>query len=131
MNKELITQVEEIIKPVYLVGGAVRDLLLERPINDYDFATSHSPDEIEQAIRAKGKRPYLVGKRFGTIGVKIDGQMIEITTFRSESYTKGNRKPEVEFVTSLSEDLSRRDFTINALSINISKLIKYYKENGK
>ncbi|MEK6881960.1 MAG: HD domain-containing protein [Nanoarchaeota archaeon] len=118
MNEQLLNKVNELFKDkVYLVGGSVRDILLNKTPNDYDFTTSLSPDEIEAKIREVGKRPYLVGKRFGTVGVKIEGQLIEITTFRSESYTKGNRKPQVEFVTSLSDDLSRRDFTINAMAI--------------
>lgn len=128
MKEQLLNQVNELFKDkVYLVGGSVRDILLNKTPNDYDFTTSLSPDEIEAKIREAGKRPYLVGKRFGTIGVKIDGQLVEITTFRNESYTKGNRKPEVEFVTSLSDDLSRRDFTINALAYREGKIIDPFK----
>lgn len=113
----MLEQVREIVQPVYMVGGSVRDIYLNRIPGDFDFTTPLKPDEIEQAIRNAGRKPYLVGKRFGTIGVKIDGQMIEITTFRAEKYEMGSRKPHVEFVKNLTSDLSRRDFTINAMAI--------------
>ena len=64
---------------------------------------------------------YLTGKRFGTLGCKIDGEMVEITTFRSEQYEPGNRKPKVEFVKNIHQDLSRRDFTINSIAIRLCK----------
>lgn len=120
---ELLKQVEEIMKPhpVYAVGGCVRDYLLGIKPKDYDFCTPATPDEIEACIKAKGKRAYLVGKKFGTIGCKINDEMIEITTFRSEEYEPGNRKPKVEYVKSINEDLSRRDFTINAMAIRLTK----------
>ncbi|MCK9543680.1 MAG: CCA tRNA nucleotidyltransferase [Novosphingobium sp.] len=103
-------------KKIYLVGGSVRDRILGKIPKDYDFSTPLSPEEIENVIRQAGKKPYLVGKRFGTIGMKVDGEMIEITTFRTESYKNGNRKPEVNFVKDITADLSRRDFTINAMA---------------
>ena len=59
---------------------------------DYDLCIELEPDEIEECIRAAGRRAYLTGKRFGTIGCKIDGEMVEITTFRAEKYNKNNRK---------------------------------------
>lgn len=113
---EMHQQIKQIINPVYVVGGSVRDELLGLEPKDWDFTTSLSPDEIEQAIRSIKRKPYLIGKRFGTIGIKIDGKMIEITTFRTENYVKGCRKPQVEFVRNITEDLSRRDFTINAIA---------------
>ena len=117
----MLTEVNRIMKPfpVYLVGGAVRDYLLGIEPKDYDFTTPATPDEIEACIHSKSMKVYAVGKKFGTLGckVKIDEKYypIEITTFRTEKYEPGNRKPEVEFVKSVSEDLSRRDFTINAI----------------
>lgn len=112
----IVEEVEKIIPNVYLVGGSVRDTLLGKIPKDYDFTTPLTPDEIEAAIRAVKRRPYLVGKRFGTVGVKIEGQMVEITTFRTETYEENNRKPKVEFVKDITHDLSRRDFTINAIA---------------
>lgn len=112
----MIDKVSEVVSPVYLVGGAVRDLYMGLTPKDYDFATPLTPDEVEAAVRAAGKRPYLVGKRFGTVGFKVDGEMVEVTTFRGEKYVEGSRKPEVEYLTDINQDLARRDFTINAMA---------------
>jgi tRNA nucleotidyltransferase (CCA-adding enzyme) len=109
-------KVKSIVSPLFLVGGPVRDELLGKEPKDYDFTTPLLPEAIENAIIKSGHKPYLIGKRFGTIGMRIDGQLIEITTFRTEKYAGGNRKPEVEFVSDLTTDLSRRDFTINAIA---------------
>ena len=107
--------IEEIVSPSYLVGGSVRDKLLGREPKDWDFCTPIEPDGIERLVREAGKRAFLTGKRFGTIGFKHEGMFVEVTTFRAEEYT-GSRKPQVEFVESLIDDLSRRDFTINAMA---------------
>ncbi len=120
-------EVKKIINPVYLVGGAVRDELLEKNPKDFDFTTPLTPDEIESAIRKAGRKPYLIGKKFGTIGVKINGEMVEITTFRNEKYKSGNRKPEVTFVKDITADLSRRDFTINAIAKRGTRYIDPFK----
>lgn len=112
----LLQDVANIISPVYLVGGSVRDALIGKEPNDFDFATPLPPDDIEQAVRAHGLRPFLAGKRFGTIGFRLHNHHIEVTTFRTETYTAGSRKPQVEFVHDITYDLSRRDFTINAMA---------------
>jgi tRNA nucleotidyltransferase (CCA-adding enzyme) len=113
--------------PIYYVGGVCRSLLLGYKPNDIDMATPISPDEIEKAIRKAGRKPYLVGKRFGTIGFKVETETgykyVEVTTFRNEQYKEGSRKPEVSFVKDITADLSRRDFTINALALRDGKLI--------
>jgi putative nucleotidyltransferase with HDIG domain len=115
-------EVEKIISPVYLVGGSVRDELLGKEPKDWDFCTPVVPDEIEKAIHSSlnengdNRKCYLTGKKFGTIGTKVCGQIVEVTTFRSEVYEKDNRKPNVEFVSDITADLSRRDFTINAIA---------------
>ena len=125
--KELLQEVNRIMKPhvVYAVGGCVRDFILGIEPKDYDFCTSATPDEIEVHIKASGKRAYLVGKKYGTIGCKIkvgdESHMVEITTFRIEKYESGSRKPEVEFVKSITEDLSRRDFSINSIAARLGK----------
>lgn len=113
----LFQEVERLVSPVYLVGGSVRDTLLKTTPHDYDFTTPLSPEKIERAIRRAGKKPYLTGKRFGTIGVMVHGQLVEITTFRTEKYTPGSRKPQVVFIDDITHDLSRRDFTINAMAL--------------
>lgn len=125
---QIIKEVEKIIDPVYLVGGACRDKILGRTPKDYDFATSLSPEEIEKAIKKAGRKVYGIGKKFGTLGFKvkdIDGkwQYVEVTTFRNEIYKSGSRKPEVSFVKDITADLSRRDFTINAMAFRNNKLI--------
>lgn len=123
MIKELLEKVTEMMKPhpVYAVGGCVRDYILGVEPKDYDFCTPALPEEIEALIRKDKRRAYLTGKRFGTLGCKVDGHLIEITTFRTETYAKGNRKPEVEYVNNINEDLSRRDFTINAIALRLTK----------
>lgn len=104
---------------VFLVGGSVRDLLLEKEPKDWDFTTPLTPDEISSKIKAAGRRTYEIGSRFGTVGFKLpfEGEFIyvEVTTFRSEVYQKDSRKPSVEFIKDLDADLARRDFTINAM----------------
>ena len=122
-------KVKEIIDPVYLVGGCVRDSWLGKVPKDYDFTTPFTPEEIEKKIKKAGRKTYLTGKKFGTLGVKIDGQVVEITTFRQEKYRSGSRKPNVVFVKDITADLSRRDFTINAMARRNNKLIDPF--NGK
>lgn len=122
-------KVEQIISPVYLVGGSVRDQLLNKEPKDYDFTTPLSPDIIEEKVKKAGRRAYLIGKKYGTIGFKLDGDFIEVTTFRTEKYIKGSRKPIVEFVKNIHNDLNRRDFTINAIAQRGNKLIDPF--NGK
>ena len=115
---------------LYLVGGVVRDLLLgeDRPV-DHDFTTDATPDEILAVIdRFPGvEATWTQGKRFGTIGAKIrvgtgDRARVvdhEITTHRAEAYDPDSRKPEVTFSTEIEADLSRRDFTINAMALSL------------
>ena len=125
---------------VYLVGGSVRDLVMNGIAHDYDFTTSMLPDEMIEKVKAAGRRVYTIGEKFGTIGFKVPYteyndyggpesaggwsaqwhsrqtfEYVEVTTFRSEVYTNKSRKPEVQFVPSLDEDLARRDFTMNAM----------------
>jgi tRNA nucleotidyltransferase/poly(A) polymerase len=124
--RETWDAVRAVIDPVFLVGGSVRDALLGRPSGDFDFTTPLDPDAIEARIRAAGRRPYLVGKRFGTVAFKVEGQTVEVTTFRTEVYPEETRKPRVEFVKELAEDLSRRDFTINAMALAGDDLVDLF-----
>jgi poly(A) polymerase len=115
---------------LYLVGGVVRDLLLgeDQPV-DYDFTTDAPPDDIEAIVRRfpAVEAVWTQGKRFGTIGAKIRvgaGEAArvvdhEITTHRAEAYDPDSRKPEVSFSTEIEADLSRRDFTINAMALSL------------
>ncbi len=114
-------EVAKIIQPLYLVGGATRDELLGREPKDFDFCTPLLPDDIEARVIDAGRSPKLIGKKFGTIAFKIKGpsgvyEFVEVTTFRSEVYTPGGRKPQVEFVNDITADLSRRDYTFNAIA---------------
>jgi poly(A) polymerase len=101
---------------LYLVGGFVRDALGGSTSHDVDATTGAQPAEIKKLLRTKAKYLWTVGERFGTIGARVGSYDIEVTTYRSDLYTEGSRHPEVRFGTSLIDDLSRRDFTINAVA---------------
>jgi poly(A) polymerase len=102
---------------LYLVGGSVRDQLLGLPAHDYDFTTDAEPDAVKGLLNAAAADAiYTVGERFGTVGALFGDDRFEITTYRSEAYTAGSRKPQVAFGTSLEADLARRDFTVNAMA---------------
>ena len=107
---------------LYLVGGPVRDALLGRLHEDLDFATNARPDQILEIVKPLGPT-WTAGISFGTVGVLLvdDGveHRCEITTFRSDVYDPSSRKPEVEFGDSIEGDLSRRDFTVNAMAIQL------------
>ena len=99
----------------YIVGGCVRDLLCGKEPHDYDITTSATPDETQSLF----EKTIATGIKHGTITVIIDGEQIEVTTFRTESTYNDNRHPEsVNFVRKVSDDLSRRDFTVNAMCYN-------------
>ena len=103
----------------YVVGGAVRDAYLGLEINDADITTSATPTEVTTVFESNGYRVIPTGIKHGTVTVLVDGEGVEITTFRSESNYVDNRHPEsVEFVDDVSGDLLRRDFTVNAMAYN-------------
>jgi poly(A) polymerase len=104
---------------LYLVGGSVRDALLDRPNADLDFTTGARPAEIEEIVAPWAADLYLAGKTYGTVGAIRDGRVHEITTFRSEIYRDESRKPEVTYSEDIEEDLARRDFTVNAMALRI------------
>ena len=112
---------------LYAVGGSVRDALLgERRRDDFeiDFTTNARPDDIERLLKPVCSALWQQGKAFGTVGgtLRDSGVKVEITTFRSESYVDHSRKPSVEWGDSLEADLGRRDFTINALALDVIAL---------
>ncbi len=102
---------------LFLVGGSLRDFILGRDHQDLDFATGARPDQIKGIVSGWANDLYTAGEEFGTVGVIRDGNVFEVTTFRSEAYREDTRKPTVEFSEEISEDLSRRDFTINAMAL--------------
>lgn len=109
-----------------IVGGTVRDAFLGRGLSggdiDLDFATNATPEQTEAVLAPLGKTLWDAGRRFGTIGVRLAGYLCEITTYRSDSYDGTTRKPEVAFGDSLDADLSRRDFTVNAMALRVPEL---------
>ncbi len=118
---ELIRRFADANKRLYLVGGIVRDVLsgLSCDLADIDFTSDATPDEIVDIIEPIAESLWRQGERFGTIGARISGRDVEITTHRGEKYSPDSRKPTVTFSTDLVEDLSRRDFTINAMAIDV------------
>ena len=106
---------------LYLVGGVVRDMLLGRSRVDaeLDLATSARPAETLRVLAGWAERRYTVGVRFGTVGARKGETLLEITTFREEVYHEEHRKPSVSFARDIETDLSRRDFTVNAMAVRL------------
>jgi len=115
--KELTRKFNEKGFNLYSVGGFVRDTIIGRETHDIDMATDALPQDTKAILEEFGN-VYTVGQEFGTIGLILGKQTIEITTFRKEIYSTENRKPIVEWGTSLIDDLARRDFTINSIARN-------------
>jgi poly(A) polymerase len=115
---------------LYLVGGPVRDAIAGRPGGaavdggeaDIDLTTDALPDAIESLVRGWASSTWLQGKRFGTIGAARKGRRFEITSHRAEAYSPDSRKPDVQFGNDIAIDLSRRDFTINAMALRLPDL---------
>ena len=103
-----------------LVGGPVRDAILGRLGNDLDFTTNARPKESEKILKKWADSVWDIGAAFGTIAGKKGEITVEITTYRSENYEKDSRKPAVEFGENIEGDLSRRDFTINAMALELT-----------
>ncbi len=107
---------------LFLVGGSVRDLLIDHPRQDFDLdlTTDARPDAIKACLEGWADALWTQGERFGTIGAKIGERLYEITTFRAESYTDDSRKPHVTYADDVETDLSRRDFTVNAMALDVT-----------
>ena len=103
-----------------LVGGPVRDAILGRLGNDLDFATDAHPKDCEKILNKWADSVWDIGAAFGTVAGKKGDITVEITTYRSESYEADSRKPNVEFGKTIEADLSRRDFTINAMALELT-----------
>jgi poly(A) polymerase len=105
-----------------LVGGSVRDVFLGMDDGDRDLTTSARPEEVRDIAAGWADKVWETGIGFGTVGLRKGSVVCEVTTYRSERYQPGSRKPEVEYGTSLVADLSRRDFTVNAIAAPLPSL---------
>jgi len=127
---ELVARFVAAGKRIYIVGGTVRDAVVGPPGGgepfgpdaDIDLTTDALPDEIEVLVGGWAEAVWLQGKRFGTIGCLHAGRRFEITTHRAEAYLPDSRKPEVRFGDDIVADLSRRDFTVNAMALALPEL---------
>lgn len=121
LAKELGDRFQAAGHELYLVGGVVRDLVMGRldAGSDTDLATDASPAETSRLLRGWAETLYLVGVKFGTVGARRHDRVLEITTFREERYPEDERKPAVTFAKDIQTDLSRRDFTINAMAVRL------------
>src|SRR3989344_4890325 len=108
---------------IFVVGGAVRDLLMGKEAHDFDFTTDAKPEEILKLF-PEG----FYDNKFGTVGVKIKNEIFEVTTMRKEGIYKDSRHPEtVSWTDKIAEDLARRDFTINAIALSANEIVDPYQ----
>jgi poly(A) polymerase len=107
---------------IALVGGPVRDALIDRRVSDIDLTTSARPDESAEVLKPIASAMWDVGRAFGTVAVRVSGDSVEVTTYRQDAYVPSSRKPEVVFGDTLDGDLRRRDFTVNAIAVRLPSL---------
>ena len=105
---------------LHLVGGPVRDALMGRPCDDLDFTTDARPEQVLEIVRPVASATWTTGIEFGTVGAQVQGLRCEITTFRADRYDRASRNPEVVYGESLTDDLRRRDFTMNAMALSVT-----------
>lgn len=114
---EILNRLNEAGFPAYVVGGSVRDSVLDIPTNDIDITTSATPQEIMELFN--DYRAIDSGQNYGTVPLLVNGEPVEITTFRHDGeYSDGRRPDEVTFTKNIEDDIIRRDFTINAIAYN-------------
>ncbi|MEC9466969.1 MAG: CCA tRNA nucleotidyltransferase [Actinomycetota bacterium] len=117
---------------LYLVGGQVRDRLLDDDRTpDHDLTTDATPDRIRELVADVADAVWLQGERFGTIGIRVGDTTMEVTTHRAEAYTSDSRKPVVRYTTVLAEDLARRDFTVNAMAVDVADEVLHDPFGGR
>jgi len=105
---------------LYLVGGSVRDALLGRLGTDLDFTTDARPTQVQRLLSGRADAMWDTGIAFGTVGARFGDSICEITTFRSDRYDRVSRNPDVVYGDSIEEDLVRRDFTVNAMAVDLA-----------
>ncbi len=122
----LLTELGEVFRAagheLALVGGPVRDAFLGRESPDLDFTTSARPEQTEALLTQWGSATWDMGREFGTIGARRGATVVEVTTFRADAYDGVTRKPIVAFGDTLEDDLTRRDFTMNAMALRLPEL---------
>lgn len=112
---------------LYMVGGAVRDILMDKTPHDYDFATNATPDQMLKIAEESNIEVIPTGIKYGTVTFRIDNQSFECTSYRSDgNYSDGRRPDQVTFSTNILDDLSRRDFTVNAIALNMLSNVNDY-----
>jgi len=118
--KEIASIFNDNKKELYLVGGAVRDMLMNKKIHDWDLATNALPDEVISIMKRAGSKVIPTGIKHGTVTVLYKKNSAEVTTFRAESdYSDGRRPDKIHFAATIEEDLCRRDFTMNAIALRL------------
>ena len=122
-KQPLVTELSSIFQKggfqLYIVGGSVRDAFLGKTHDDFDFTTNASPETTIKLVNDYADELWKIGIDFGTIGIEKRGLKAEITTFRSDNYDESSRKPDVLFEANITTDLSRRDFTFNAMAFKL------------
>ncbi len=112
---------------LYMVGGAVRDILMSKTPHDYDFATNATPDQMLKIAKESNIEVIPTGIQYGTITFRVDDESFECTSYRSDgNYSDGRRPDQVTFSTNILDDLSRRDFTVNAIALNMLSNVNDY-----
>lgn len=120
--ENVIRRIEEAGAEAYIVGGSVRDSLMGRPVHDYDLTTSAEPQEMLEIFSRPDDRVLPTGIKHGTVSVRSGGEWLEITTYRVDGdYSDGRHPDTVAFTRTLAEDLSRRDFTVNAMAYSAGR----------
>ena len=105
----------------YLVGGAVRDFILDIDTKDFDFTTNATPEESKKLLEENNYKTTNIGIKYGTIETAVEDLTVHITQFRSDIYNENSRKPEITDSKDINEDLIRRDFTVNAIAFDIEQ----------
>lgn len=121
---------EDAGEEIALVGGPVRDAFLGVTPHDFDLTTSARPERTEELLRRWGGTTWDIGREFGTIGAHRHDLDVEVTTYRTDSYDVGSRKPEVSYGDTLEGDLTRRDFTVNAMAMRLPGMVLVDPHHG-